>query len=266
MPRSRAAFTLIELLVVIAIIAILAAILFPVFAQARERARQISCVSNMKQLGLAVMMYAQDYDETYPLTANYGVAPDPTIWPEALQPYIKNQGVFNCPSASGAGYAVNWAQRGYASIGMTGQLAFDPLAAEGFTSAATIASMDEVARTPLFADTANAKIGGALGKYRGHNFDPCTPDSTGNRPANALDPRLVPPLVSDRDLVQELGATLPAGRLKPVFARHFRTGRDTGSTSIIFGDGHVKSYSASSILGQEKGANLLWRFRGCPTP
>jgi prepilin-type N-terminal cleavage/methylation domain-containing protein len=64
--RSRG-FTLIELLVVIAIIAILAAILFPVFAQAREKARQASCLSNAKQMSTAVMMYAQDYDETFPL-------------------------------------------------------------------------------------------------------------------------------------------------------------------------------------------------------
>src|SRR6187200_480702 len=69
--RQRA-FTLIELLVVIAIIAILAAILFPVFAQARDKARQASCLSNLKQIGAAVMMYGQDYDERMPATCNYG--------------------------------------------------------------------------------------------------------------------------------------------------------------------------------------------------
>src|SRR5579862_5972441 len=69
MQRRNSAFTLIELLVVIAIIAILAAILFPVFAQAREKARGISCLSNVKQLGLGVLMYVQDYDETFPIGA-----------------------------------------------------------------------------------------------------------------------------------------------------------------------------------------------------
>ena len=99
---KKNAFTLIELLVVIAIIAILAAILFPVFAQAREKARQTACLSNMKQIGTAVMMYTQDYDETY--VSNYLFGP-PTYtfmtrwwWGELLYPYTKNAGVFLCPS------------------------------------------------------------------------------------------------------------------------------------------------------------------------
>ena len=79
--RKRNAFTLIELLVVIAIIAILAAILFPVFAQAREKARAISCLSNMKQLGLAFMGYVQDYDETYPPTDYDDPVQGRVTWP-----------------------------------------------------------------------------------------------------------------------------------------------------------------------------------------
>ncbi len=256
--RSTAAFTLIELLVVIAIIAILAAILFPVFAQARERARQASCLSNQRQLALGVMMYVQDHDESFPMTANYGT-PERTIWSQMVEPYVRNRGVFLCPSASSPGYPVDWANRGYASVGMTAQTAFDPSAAEGFPSVLNHASMDEPARVPLFTDTPNAAAGGALGKYRGHNFDPCV---AAGRP-NALDPRLGTPLVSDRDLVRELTA-LPPGQLKPVYARHFATGRDDGRATVIHADGHVKSFSARSILAQERGANLLWRFRGCP--
>ncbi|MGC4047413.1 MAG: prepilin-type N-terminal cleavage/methylation domain-containing protein, partial [Armatimonas sp.] len=90
--NTRRAFTLIELLVVIAIIAILAAILFPVFAQAREKARQTSCLSNTKQIGTGLMMYTQDYDETYPMNIYMGFQPGPCVHISqvAIAPYIKN--------------------------------------------------------------------------------------------------------------------------------------------------------------------------------
>jgi prepilin-type N-terminal cleavage/methylation domain-containing protein/prepilin-type processing-associated H-X9-DG protein len=97
----RRGFTLIELLVVIAIIAILAAILFPVFARAREKARQTSCLSNIKQMGLACLMYAQDYDETLP---RHCYQPRPVIpfgdfpWSHAVQPYAMNTQIFSCTS------------------------------------------------------------------------------------------------------------------------------------------------------------------------
>ncbi len=93
-PYRRRGFTLIELLVVIAIIAILAAILFPVFARARAKARQTSCLSNVKQISLALMMYAQDNDECYPVvnhTTGYG-------WWGGLLVYVKNSQVFRCPA------------------------------------------------------------------------------------------------------------------------------------------------------------------------
>jgi len=93
-------FTLIELLVVIAIIAILAAILFPVFARAREKARQTACVNNLKEIVLAALMYAQDYDEQGVM---FGDGVDwgsmTYLWPYALQPYIKNSQIYDCPSA-----------------------------------------------------------------------------------------------------------------------------------------------------------------------
>ena len=107
----RRGFTLIELLVVIAIIAILAAILFPVFAKAREKARQASCLSNEKQLALAIMQYAQDYDETMPVEF-FGWSTVPPTWRETVAPYIKNTQIFTCPSDSqwtyGYGMNPNW--------------------------------------------------------------------------------------------------------------------------------------------------------------
>jgi len=107
-PRSaspaRAAFTLIELLVVIAIIAILAAILFPVFAQAREKARQATCLSNLKQIGMGLYMYAQDYDETLPFSS-FSAVPGQSVnsiqnpkWMDVIQPYAKSDRLFTCPS------------------------------------------------------------------------------------------------------------------------------------------------------------------------
>src|SRR6056297_1336901 len=107
MFRTRRGFTLIELLVVIAIIAILAAILFPVFARAREKARQTSCLNNLKQMGLGMLMYAQDYDERFcgryinPQYVPYPTVPDEpdfnkgdtewcNSWPSLIYPYVKN--------------------------------------------------------------------------------------------------------------------------------------------------------------------------------
>jgi len=97
----RRGFTLIELLVVIAIIAILAAILFPVFARAREKARQTSCLSNCKQLGLGVLMYAQDYDELLAMNYNDGTGGGSAgwlMWHQVIFPYLKNGQVLVCPS------------------------------------------------------------------------------------------------------------------------------------------------------------------------
>jgi prepilin-type N-terminal cleavage/methylation domain-containing protein/prepilin-type processing-associated H-X9-DG protein len=127
------AFTLIELLVVIAIIAILAAILFPVFAQAKAAAKKISCLSNTKQLGLATMMYLNDYDDTYFWNPWPGLEqvdyylgiPEPTVgWYDTLQPYIKSQGLFKCPSNNDPYYAGNYPLNYPVSYGLN-ELLFD---------------------------------------------------------------------------------------------------------------------------------------------
>jgi prepilin-type N-terminal cleavage/methylation domain-containing protein/prepilin-type processing-associated H-X9-DG protein len=103
---SRSGFTLIELLVVIAIIAILASILFPVFGRARENARRSSCLSNLKQIGLGIIQYTQDYDERYPAThwemdgnrLGYQTRADERGWSYNIQPYLKSTQIFQCPS------------------------------------------------------------------------------------------------------------------------------------------------------------------------
>lgn len=106
----RRGFTLIELLVVIAIIAILAAILFPVFAKAREKARQTSCLSNVKQITLSLMQYLQDYDERLPDHCGQQTA---NCWAVSIFPYAKNSQVFECPSSNSLGTMGIW--RDYAN-------------------------------------------------------------------------------------------------------------------------------------------------------
>ena len=140
-------FTLIELLVVIAIIAILAAILFPVFARAREKARQSSCLSNVKQLMLGILMYAQDYDER--LIPGCGwLNPDTPpywYWDDLLAPYLKNTQILICPSDNTAqGYGWNYQEFGY-YIGSHGT---------GWMTA--LAEIDKPSETILIGDNADA--------------------------------------------------------------------------------------------------------------
>jgi prepilin-type N-terminal cleavage/methylation domain-containing protein/prepilin-type processing-associated H-X9-DG protein len=111
--RKRIGFTLIELLVVIAIIALLAAILFPVFGRARENARRSSCLSNVKQLGLGMLQYTQDYDETYPVrwwdaNGSGGSNPDglDMVWQDMIYPYIKSAQIYSCPSRTSENYEI----------------------------------------------------------------------------------------------------------------------------------------------------------------
>jgi prepilin-type N-terminal cleavage/methylation domain-containing protein len=132
--RNRIGFTLIELLVVIAIIAILAAILFPVFAQAREKARQTACMSNMKQIGTAYLMYAQDYDEALVPGCNWNAGYNQqtdrrSYWDGLLEPYTKNEGVWHCPSFTPSPYPTVMAfMAGYAP----GDPALSPVSNNGW--------------------------------------------------------------------------------------------------------------------------------------
>lgn len=195
MSSGKRAFTLIELLVVIAIIAILAAILFPVFAQAREKARSASCLSNLKQANLAWQMYLQDYDEVMvPFWVNNANDPNLTAagfaasrncwwWPKLTEPYIKNWGIFRCPSgpdpngAFGGGTAawygnqMRWANIGYNYLGLSTWWNCEA------TIGLSLAAVAKPASTISFTDSGFQPLGVArpANQYRG--------SSTVNAPA-----------------------------------------------------------------------------------
>jgi prepilin-type N-terminal cleavage/methylation domain-containing protein/prepilin-type processing-associated H-X9-DG protein len=140
--RSLRGFTLIELLVVIAIIAILASILFPVFARARENARRASCLSNLKQLGLAIMQYTQDYDEKLPGSRKYfPTAPNAyTTWVTLLQPYAKSTQIYTCPDG------VPYSDPAYPSYGYNYDLGEDSVVV-------SLAAIDSSAETVMIGDS-----------------------------------------------------------------------------------------------------------------
>ena len=154
------AFTLIELLVVIAIIAILAAILFPVFAQAREKARQTSCTSNLKQMGLAITMYATD-NEGYPFHSSPSAQNPRTRWPDYLLPYTKNEQLFLCPSAPVDVFRKAWAHAPTRFFGGYGYN-YQYLGNSRFPFAAPDAAVQTPAETVIVADTIVAVVGLAL--------------------------------------------------------------------------------------------------------
>ena len=168
--RVKKAFTLIELLVVIAIIAILAAILFPVFARARENARRSSCSSNLKQIGLGIIQYAQDYDERYPARI-YGNAPTgfrlANSWRRVTFPYTKSAQIFSCPSNThnadnaedssdanliSAGYDPNTVPRFKRSYGISATTNTGGTPPSEFAGGNSLASIDDSSGTILVAE------------------------------------------------------------------------------------------------------------------
>jgi prepilin-type N-terminal cleavage/methylation domain-containing protein/prepilin-type processing-associated H-X9-DG protein len=147
MSDDTKGFTLIEMLVVVAIIAVLAAILFPVFARARENARRASCQSNLKQIALGIFMYTQDYDEKFPIYntgITYNVAnPQPYSWADIIQPYLKSQQLYQCPSESTAPTTTNpsIANSGYTDYGINLYLTYGDMSADGTLGSAGAKSL-----------------------------------------------------------------------------------------------------------------------------
>jgi prepilin-type N-terminal cleavage/methylation domain-containing protein/prepilin-type processing-associated H-X9-DG protein len=259
-------FTLIELLVVIAIIAILAAILFPVFAQAREKARQTACLSNTKQLALGVFMYAQDYDETLPVAGTNAQCRGRWQW--QIFPYVKNEQIFTCPNLASApwraivttydcaansgrpatpglrlgqqdkgGYGWNYALHG-ASGGVTGV----PLDnASGYSLAAINKPADTICigETGILPGTVSAESGWAMMAY-----DPREPAA-----ASFGQPGLLPQFRHQTETRANLGA--PADRVRPVPTK--------GNANFVFLDGHAKNLNIGTAM--EKAP----RVAGVPT-
>jgi prepilin-type N-terminal cleavage/methylation domain-containing protein/prepilin-type processing-associated H-X9-DG protein len=266
----RKGFTLIELLVVIAIIAILAAILFPVFARAREKARQASCESNIKQLCLAMMSYATDYDGCFPISTPGCVAMGNTTgvqpWWTSTAPYVKNAGILMCPSAinnfinnSGCGSNQMCGQRVPGQIGLSYGMPIAigaTLQNNGNTACCRAkggkdAAMHAPAESVLLADSGRANIGGGLWEggaaCAGSSSDGiCMPiaDSNGvHCPAGVC------------GISATYAATLAAfGTTSDAIARH------NGGGNIGFADGHVKWFKNEAMMCKEAGGPL--RFNG----
>jgi prepilin-type N-terminal cleavage/methylation domain-containing protein/prepilin-type processing-associated H-X9-DG protein len=234
-------FTLIELLVVIAIIAILAAILFPVFARARENGRRAACQSNLKQIGLGFTMYTQDYDGRIPAHRmnpwnNYG--PDGTVfpigyWPQFVYPYIKAAGVFNCPSEhrSKATHTGTYATASVVSYGFTYQN-YDTVTNAALAAAAGISP---VCTTDCGINVAGSLIGAI------------------ENPTGTL-------------MVMDQGGATPTGTSSYILSPGTATGtnskwlkdRHLETLNCLYVDGHVKAQKKSMIQGPSRNEYRHW--------
>jgi len=230
---AQRAFTLIELLVVIAIISILAAILFPVFARARENARRASCLSNLKQIGLGAMMYVQDYDEKYPMS--YIVTaqtPSPTgsapwaggvwFWEEILYPYTKSKQIYFCPSAGVTTTVPYWGNYGANQSIFPGA---------GFLAGTTVsmASVESPSQTYMLMDA-----GG---------YDPCPPSASGGvLTSNGW--RYLPGAYKVAGIACLAGQTYTADCQSE--GRHF------DGLNMAFADGHAKWLKSAVVVNEAK--------------
>jgi len=241
-PAKRA-FTLIELLVVIAIISILATILFPVFARARENARRTSCLSNLKQIGLGVMMYVQDYDEKYPLRnfANHTTPPSEGwwyngswFWENSVMPYIKSNQVFICPNApvtysppytGGPGdygpYADNYGANQSVFMIKPEDSTYDggPL---------SMAAVESASTTYMVMDAGAYTIG----------------DISARKPGASSGTQYIP------GVCELSGVVVNAALTNPNRVSDCNSGRHFGGVNIAFADGHAKWIKSEVVLSE----------------
>ena len=252
---AKRGFTLIELLVVIAIIAILAAILFPVFARARENARKSSCQNNMKQLALGFKQYLNDFDERYPIVAvanttgsNTSYAP-PYGWADALQPYIRNTQVYQCPSDTAEatdnsgqnGFSDYWYNKNFVRVIPRGGINITTGANESMlgSSAQTILAGDGGNLNGDNTGTGRYAICGSEGGYAGSPALP--PGHTADNTACDLTGLGTPPSTTTIDA--DSTASYPSAQI------HLE------GANFAFADGHVKwlrgnnASQSASVLG-----------------
>jgi len=252
---KRRGFTLIELLVVIAIIAILAAILFPVFAQARENARKTACLSNLKQLGTALMMYAQDWDETFPFWRTKchndpQYPPGGLFWTEQLMPYVKNADVFRCPSAREE--RRGWARCYPGDIG--GRPQNNIIANYGYNELILNGGIDR--------DCCKGcdKLSSLVAPTETLILADCTSDIVS--PWAEIQPERINPRVAFANYTgtADLVCGCPGYLTVPMDVALDRYAPHTSGAIIVFADGHAKWYRGDQIKSKVKGGPM--RFCG----
>ena len=247
----RRAFTLIELLVVVSIVAILAALLFPIFGRARENARRSSCQSNLRQIGLGLLQYLQDYDEKMPRSF-FGTSSgadkttrDKTKWMDVIFPYVRSEQIFVCPSQSGASYrfsgnlAAGEESDDYGSYGQNGAYsASGDAQTPPRSSGLYLIGLSQIAApaATIWAADINSRQGADR--------------SYGILWTNASDAKISPQPVK----TSAADASIPAGnrQLEKIIDRHLAT------TNVLFCDGHVKAFKLDSLAQSRNGVFPLF--------
>ena len=231
--RRRKGFTLIELLVVIAIISILAAILFPVFARARENARRASCLSNLKQMGLGVMMYTQDYDEKYP-TAYITTSQTPPdgykwtsssmwFWQQMIYPYTKSDQVYFCPSSKMFGPAGNAGTPYVGNYGANWLMLLTP------PNSMSLSTVNSAASTYMLMDLGNYVMG----------------------PSNVVSPQGATYYLPGTGKYVTPKPS-PAAVIGTDYMDDFTSGRHFDGVNIAFADGHAKWLKSTTVLAEAR--------------